>query len=171
MGTRPATRPDVWPDHQGIGQQWGEGMGHGQGPPRQRNQEWPENLGAPAGANNAGAVPQGPPAHQGAAVNQPGGQAGIANAPPIGGTKATPPRSGQVSHRHSLNYTQLLQMRVRPATYDGSGKQRGRQQSSPHGRLKPLPFPISNSSPLCSRGRRLSYWATLWPRFTPRLRI
>ena len=108
MGTRPTTRPDVWPDHQGIGQQWGEGMGHGQGPPRQRNQELPENLGAPAETNNAGAVPQGPPAHQGAAGNQPGGQAGITNAPPIGGAKATPPpRSGQVLHRHSRDYTQL----------------------------------------------------------------
>ena len=82
-------------------------MGHGQGPPRQRNQDVPENLGAPAGTNNAGAVPQGPPAHQGAAGNQLGGQAGITNAPPIGGTKATPPKewSGIASALARLQHT------------------------------------------------------------------
>ena len=107
MGNRPTTRPDVWPNQQGIGQPWGDGMGHGQGPPRQRNQDVPENLGAPAGTNNAGAVPQGPPAHQGAAGNQPGGQAGITNAPPIGGTKATPPKewSGIASALARLQHT------------------------------------------------------------------
>ena len=42
--------------------------------------------------DNAGAGQQGLPAHQVAAGNQPGGQAGIANAPPIGGTTATLPK-------------------------------------------------------------------------------
>ena len=72
IGTRPPARPDVWLGQQGMGQRRGEGLGQGQGLPRQRNQELPENLGAPAGANNAGAAPQGLPAHQGAAGNQGG---------------------------------------------------------------------------------------------------
>jgi len=90
-GTRPPARSEGWPGQQGIGQQRGGGAGQGQGLPRQSDQELPENLGALAGANNAGGVPQGPTAHQGAAGNHPGGQAGIANAPPVRGTRATPP--------------------------------------------------------------------------------
>ena len=56
----------------------------------------------PGGLTNAGAVPQGPVAQQGAAGIPLAGQAGMANAPPVKWNHVTPPTSTQVLHWLSL---------------------------------------------------------------------
>jgi hypothetical protein len=96
----------------------GEVRWQGQGPPMQREWDAQENqnvqpLALPpmagetntpaAGLTNAGAVPQGPAAQQGAAGIPPVGQAGMAITPPIIGHHVTPPTSTQVLHRLSLS--------------------------------------------------------------------
>ena len=84
----------------------GEVQWQGQGPPMQRKGEAQENKNVqplalppmagtinppPAGLTNAGAVPQGPVAQQGAAGIPPAGQVGMANVPPVRGNHVTPP--------------------------------------------------------------------------------